>query len=192
MPEYKFIPHSESRVSKYKESYESKITVFSFILFFIILGGYGATYFYKWYLNNQITAFKSTFEKMKSELEIQSVSEIINKSKEIDMAANVLKNHEAVSKVFESIEKNTIKNNFYSSFSLKYEGSNSGSVGVKTGLSITLVGTAKSYSDLAKQIIVLRNAEDYEKVDFSNFSLVENGDINYNLSLLVKSAVLKF
>lgn len=192
MPEYKFIPRGETRVPKYRESYGSKFTFVSFVIFFIAFGGYAATYFYKWYLNNQVAVFVSSFEKVKSELEIESISEIIDKSKEIDAASRALQNHRAVSAVFESIEKNTIKNNFYSSFSFKYSEEKTNSGQVKTEPLISLNGVAKSYSDLAKQMVVLKNSDDYEKADFSGFKLLQDGDIAYDLNLRIKPALLKF
>lgn len=192
MPEYKFIPRGETRVPKYRESYGSKFTFVSFVIFFIAFLGYGATYFYKWYLNNQVAVFVSSFEKVKSELEIESISEIIDKSKEIAVASRALQNHRAVSAVFESIEKNTIKNNFYPSFSFKYSEEKMNSGQVKTEPLISLNGVAKSYSDLAKQMVVLKNSDDYEKADFSGFKLLQDGDIAYDLNLRIKSALLKF
>lgn len=192
MPEYKFIPRGETRVPKYKESYGSKFTLFSFIIFFIAFLGYGATYFYKWYLNNQVAAFSSSFEKVKSELELESISEIIDKSKEIAVAGSALQSHRAVSNIFESIEKNTIKNNFYMSFSFKYSDEKTSSGQVKSEPLVSLSGVSKSYSDLAKQMVVSRSSKDYEKADFSDFKLLQNGDISYDLNLRVNPEFLKF
>jgi len=192
MPEYKFIPRGETRVPKYKESYGSKFTLLSFIIFFIAFGGYGAAYFYKWYLNNQVAVFSSSFEKVKSELELESISEIIDKSKEIAAALRALQNHRAISNVFESIEKNTTKNNFYILFSFKYGEEKTSSGQIKTTPLTSLSGVSKSYSDLAKQMIVSKNSGDFEKADFSDFKLLLNGDISYNLDLRIKPELLKF
>lgn len=192
MPEYKFIPRTETRVTKYKESYGSKFTLFSFIIFFIAFGGYGGVYFYKWYLNNQVAVLTSSFEKVKSELELESISEIIDKSKEIAITGRALQNHQAVSNIFDSIEKNTIKNNFYASFSFKYSDEKMSSGQVKTEPLVSLSGVSKSYSDLAKQMVVSKNSKDYEKADFSGFKLLQNGDISYDLNLQVVPELLKF
>lgn len=194
MPEYKFIPREKLEVSRPKDSYAGLIYAFSFIIFLISFLAYGAAFLYKLYLERQAVAYNKAFEKIKSDIEIDSVVEIIRKSKEIDIAKNILENHRAVSNVFKFMEENTLNNNYFTSFSLGENTKAASPDGGKAsgGLNVILNGVAKSYEDLSKQMEITKQSKDLNNFEFSGFKLEENGDISYNLNLMLKNSIIKY
>lgn len=185
MPEYKFIPRSEMEVKKPRSSYNGLIITVSFIIFLTSLAAYGAAFIYKWYLDRQINVYNSTFEKIRSEIEIKSIVDVLNKSREIETAKALLSKHIAPSRVFGFLEEDTIKSNYYTSFSF---GEGSGEDKQK----IKLDGVTKNYKELAKQIEAVKDSKNFEEPEFSGFKLLDNGDISYVLNLKVKGQVLNY
>lgn len=195
MPEYKFIPREKLEVSRPKDSYAGLIYAFSFVIFLISFLAYGAAFLYKVYLERQAVAYNKAFEKIKSDIEIDSVVEIIRKSKEIDIAKNILDNHKAVSNVFKFMEENTLNNNYFTSFSFGESAKATNSEGQNKNLgnlNVTLNGVSKSYEDLAKQMEITKQSKDLNGFEFSGFKLEENGDISYNLNLMLKNSIIKY
>lgn len=185
MPEYKFIPRSEMKVQRPKSSYNGLIITVSFVIFLASLAAYGTTFIYKWYLDRQINVYNSTFEKIRSDIEIKSIIDVLNKSKEIEIAKVLLSKHIAPSRVFSFLEEDTVKSNYYTSFSF---GGGSG----KDKQKIKLEGVAKSYKELAKQIEAVKDSENFEEPEFSGLKLSDNGDISYVLNLKVKGQILNY
>lgn len=181
MPEYKFIPRSETEVKRPRNSYSGFIIAVSFVIFLVASAAYGATFLYKWYLDRQINTYNSTFEKIRSDIEIKSIIDVLNKSKEIEIAKVLLSKHIASSRVFSFLEEDTTKSNYYTSFSFGEDKQK-----------VKLEGVVKSYKELAKQMEAIKDSENFEEPEFSGFKLLDNGDISYVLSLKVKGQILNY
>jgi len=195
MPEYKFIPKTETKIQKPKQSYGGWITVFSLTVFIIFGSASGGVYFYEWYLKKQISSYNDTLQKLKSRIEIASISEIINRAEDIKTAKKILEEHSVPSAIFGIIEKNTVKNNFFTSFSFRgaQNGTAAGKQKSESGSpGAAFKGEAKSYEDLAKQMKSFKESDDFSGASFSDFKLLENGDVSYGLNLTFKNDLLKF
>lgn len=188
MPEYKFIPRSEIEVQKIKTSYNGFIITVSFLIFLASCAAYGAAFLYKLYLDRQIKVYNSTFEKIKSDIEIRSIIDVLNKSREIEVAKTLLSKHMAASHIFGAIEEDTIKSNYYTTFTFGSAGIDTQSSGFKIGVE----GVAKNYEELAKQMDAVKYSKNFEEIKFSAFKLLENGDISYSLNFKVKNQILNY
>lgn len=192
MPEYKFIPREKIDAIRPKDSYAGVINVLVFLIFLGSLLVYGAAFFYQWYLNREIKDYNSTFEKIKPDIEINSVVDIIRKSQEIDLAKKIINKHEASSHIFPALEKDALKNNYFTSFSFGGTDGSSDKKQSASNLKVSMNGVSKSFEDLAKQMDTFNSSENMTDVNFSNFELLENGDVSYDVSFNIKGSVLKY
>lgn len=188
MPEYKLIPQEERIMPKYKQAPKGFFWL-SLIIFLISLLVSGGFFFYKEYLEKQIDIYSSSFEKMKSRVEPASLVQIVNFTSKIESAKKILVGRKKPSLLFEILENNTLKNNFWTSFNLKNEESKEKGGLFKNRLSLN--GVAKSYTDLAKQMKIFKSSPHFEATSFSRFQLLENGDVAYYMDLTIKEALLK-
>lgn len=189
MPEYKFIPRSELEIERPKTSYNGLIITVSFVIFFVSCAVYGAAFLYNFYLDKQIKIYNSTFEKIKSEIEIKSIIEVLDKSREIETAKTLLSKHTASSHIFGVIEEDTVKSNYYTSFSF---GDTAGVEQKSSGFKVVLAGVAKNYEELAKQMDAIKSSANFEEAKFSSFKLLDDGDVSYSLDLKTKGQILNY
>ena len=188
MPEYKFIPKEENIVPRYKQPGRGFFWVSFFVFLLAVLASAGF-FAYEKYLRKQIGVYNSSFEKMKSRIEPASLTRLVNTSSRIESAKKILTEHRTTPLLFELLEKNTLKNNFYSSFSLSSEESREKSGVFKNRL--TLRGVSKNYTDLAKQMNIFKSISYFEDVNFSGFQLLEDGSVAYNVDLAVQETFFK-
>lgn len=188
MPEYKFIPKNESIVPKYGKNPRGFFwfSFFVFIAAVLISAGF---FLYEGYLKKQIDVYVSSFEKMKSRIEPSSLSSLIATAGRIESAKKILAEHKSPSVLFEFLERDTIKNNFYSSFSLAAEESREKSGVFRNRL--TLRGVSKSYTDLAKQMNIFKSISYFNDINFSGFQLLEDGSVAYDINLTVEESLFK-
>lgn len=185
MPEYKFIPKEEKIVPRRKSvGFWSWI---SFFIFIISVSAAGGLYLYKGYLQKNLDVYKSSLEKMKSRIEPAALTEIINFSERIESAKKILQNHRKKYALFGFLENNVLKSNYFNYFSLmKKESREKGGVFQS---SLVLKGAARSYEDLAKQMKIFNSISFFENISFSNFKLLENGYISYDVNLNIKGSL---
>ena len=186
MPEYKFIPKEESIVPKYAREPRGFFWLF-FVIFLISLAVSSGLFFYKEYLTRQIDVYASSFEKMKSRVEPASLTELVSIASRIESAKKILARHKTTSPLFEILEKNTLKNNFFTLFSLRKQESKE--IGGLFQSRLTLDGVSKSYTDLAKQMNIFKSAPHFKEVKFSKFRLLETGDVAYSVDLVVEQSL---
>ena len=188
MPEYKLIPKQERIIPKYKPAPKGFFWL-SFFIFLISLLISGGLLFYKGYLKKQIAVFNSSFEKLKSKIEPTSLAKIVKVASKIESAKKILAGHKKTSFLFEVLEQNTLKNNYWTSFNLKSEESRETGGLFKNRLA--LKGVSQSYTDLAKQIKIFKMAPYFTEVNFSGFQLLENGAVSYSADLTLQAALFK-
>ena len=188
MPEYKLIPEQKRIIPRYKPSLKGFVW-FSFSIFLISLLISGGLFLYKGYLKKQIVVYNSSFEKLKSKIEPASLTEIIKMASKIETAKKILAGHKKTSFLFEVLEQNTLKKNFWTSFDLR-----SGESRETEGLfknRVTLKGTSQSYTDLAKQVKIFKMTPSFTEVNFSGFQLLEDGAVSYGADLTAQASLLK-
>ncbi len=185
MPEYKFIPKEEKIVPRGK-SLGPGFWI-SFFVSIISVSAAGGLYLYEGYLQKKIDVYNTSLEKIKSRIEPASLTEIIDFSKRIESAKKILQNHHKKLSLFGVLEKNVLKSNYFSNFSLKKEEARAtGGVFQNT---LALKGAAKSYEELIKQMNVFISVAFFENINFSNFKLLENGYVSYDVNLNIKNSL---
>lgn len=187
MPEYRFIPKEEKIVPRRRSSNISYL--FSLLVFIITVSAAGGLYLYKSYLQKQIDVYISSLEKAKLKIEPASINEIINFSNRIESAKKILADHHRTISLFELLESEVLKSNYFNNFSLINEESKT--QGGIFSASITLNGAARSYEELTKQMTIFNSNPNFSNVAFSSFNLLDNGYVSYNVKLGVNESLFK-
>ncbi len=152
-------------------------------VFFVVIGAYFSIYLYEVSLIKDIEAKTS---------DISSAQEAFEKAPEIakakifrarsDVALELLKQHIIVSPVFGFIEKMTLKNIEYSSFTFKREGKL---------LIVDLKGEAPSYQSIAYQADEFHKKNNViDSFSFSKLTLTNFGSVQFLLRLSFKRSYM--
>ncbi|MEK9209237.1 MAG: hypothetical protein AAB926_00200 [Patescibacteria group bacterium] len=169
--------------SIYRPRKTSFLAVFSVGAFFISAGILAGGYFYKSFLETRIKELNDTLKRTESEFEPASIKELARTSDLIKNSKIVLTNHKTPSKIFLLLENLTSPSVRFSSFSF----------GEKDGeYSAVMNGEAKSYTAIAEQAAVFSQSDLVKKASFSNFSLKNEGNVSFNVSLIINPDLLKF
>ena len=169
--------------SIYRPRKTSFLAVFSVGAFFISAGILAGGYFYKSFLGTRIKELNDTLKRTESEFEPASMKELTRTSDLIKNSKIILAEHKAPSKVFLLVENLTLPSVGFSSFSF----------GEKEGeYSVVMNGEARSYTAIAQQAAVFSKSDFVEKANFSNFVLKNEGNVSFNVSLVINPDLLKF
>lgn len=180
MPEgqQSFIP----KASQIKIPYRRGIgwfTAFNGFLFTIVLLVSGALFFYRGLLLSQVEELNGILERVEGEFEPALIIELRRTVRIIDSAKQLFKEHAAPSAVFDFLEENTLPETRFSSFSYKAG-------------SITMSGVTGSYTTLAQQSLVFEGHPMVKRATFSNFSLGNEGFVNFSVELLFEPAFVLY
>lgn len=135
----------------------------------------GGLYLYRNFAANSLNKQKSVLEKLKVEFDPSTIFELEKVSKSIVSARDILRSHEQVSKVFDTLETSTLPSVTFNSFSFS---SDKGVIG--------LAGEAASYGDVSLQANVFESLPNVLSATFSNLSLKESGSVGFNMNILFK------
>lgn len=116
-----------------------------------------------------------TAEKISLEKEILASEDKINKF------SYVIERHLAPSKIFELIQKTTHPQVWFSEFDFN---SREGE--------LKLSGETQNFITLEQQILILKEEEKITQVNLGNFSVTEEGKINFDLSLSFNPDIFKY
>lgn len=168
--------------SIYRPRKTSFLAVFSVGVFFLSVGLLAGGYFYKGFLEGRIKELNDTLKRTEAEFEPASIEELARTSELIKNSKVILAEHKIPSKVFLLLENLTLPSVRFSSFSF----------GEKDGqYSVLMNGEAKSYTAIAEQAAVFSKSALVEKASFSNFALKSEGNVSFNVSLIINPEVLK-
>lgn len=152
------------------------ILIFSIISFVIYLGIYSYNTFF---LKKQLDAvekksadIQEKISKTSTAEELSTVAAAVTKGKSIKA---ILSDHLYGSKIYELLEKLTIKSVSYDKFSEKISNNNV--------VSVSLSGKADSYSALAKQLIIFKKSKEVKEVIFNEATLEKNAKVAFSVGL---------
>jgi len=165
-----------------------KISVFLFVLSFIVFGG---TLLYKNIINEQITELSASLDRAQAAFDLALILEIEKISSSISGAKALLGEHRFPTNIFDIIEELTHKDVGFNRFSYLYDPeSESKNETEKETLKISLAGEAKDYISLAQQSKILEDSEDVSDFSFLNFSLTQEGRVSFLLEIMFDLPVL--
>lgn len=165
-----------------------KISVFLFVLSFIVFGG---TLLYKNIISNQIKEFSDSLDRAQAAFDIAVILEIEKISSSILNAKVLLGEHRFPSNIFDAIEKLTHKDVGFSRFGYAYAPELKSATKTKVDtFKIVLEGEAKDYVSLAQQSKILEDNEDVSDFSFLNFSLTQEGHVSFLLEIMFDLPIL--
>lgn len=179
-----FIPQKplENKV----ESSGSQTSIFlvaSIFIFIISLVATGSVYFYKSLLNKKIENMSASLEKAKAAFEPALILELKKLNSRIDASSSIMAKHMAASQVFELLEELTLKSIRYKKFG--YSTTNE-------KITVSVSGEAKNYSSVALQSSILGKSPYIKDPIFSNLSLDNKGNVNFDLTAYVDPSLVSY
>lgn len=179
-----FIPKKpiieDSSVSLSKNS--SSVGVFTLIGIFcfitVALGSIGL-FFYKDFLNKNVLQMEKNLTLARNRFEPEKIQELQKLDKKLSSANEILKNHVAISPIFEKLSAITLKSIRFTKFAYEFDRSKNTRVVVK------MSGVATGYRAIALQSDMFTKEKYFIDPVFSNLTLDEKGSVLFDLEFLV-------
>jgi hypothetical protein len=171
-----------------------KISIFLIIVSTLAVAG---TLLYRAVLLKQIDELTLSIERVKASFDPTLIEEIDKLASAIPVARQLLTEHRLPVKIFELLEETTLEKVRFLEFDYSYEPveqSISGGLSRLPGqkkkekeyrINVSLAGETKDYNTLAQQSQILSQNTKIKEFDFSNFSLTTDGDVSFNLQLIL-------
>lgn len=167
----------------------SILMVIATILFIISLSGAGFVFTAKKVLLSSQEKLKTDLAENEKRFNAPLIEDLKKANLKIDLASQLLKNHIAVSEIFNIISKLTIDGVRFSSFEFTAPDTSLTATGkTEKAFKISMKGLANSYSSVAFQSDVFGRSQKYgtNKVIrnpiLSDLSVDQNGNVNFNFS----------
>lgn len=151
------------------------IVAFCALVFFLSLALWSVLFFYKQRLVSNNEQASISLDKRKQSFEVPSVAEIISLSRKISAASRLIKNHKTPSVIFDFLENYTLKDVSFSDFNF--------SSAAEKGITVSMTGLTKGYSDIALQNEVFKNNTMIKEVVFSDFGPDSKGLVKFSVKL---------
>ena len=151
------------------------------IIFLISAGAFGITYLYKQSVIKEISKLDIELARMREIFQPATVAEFKKLSNRLAIADKLINNHIALSRVFDILEKATLKSVYFSSFSL---------AGADQEFSLALEGVAKNFSSVALQSDAFSENQSLKNPVFSNLNLNEKGGVVFSVAASVEPKIL--
>jgi len=192
-----FIPQAGETVAferKMPPSLVFKISIFAFAVSFLFLG---FVMIYKTVVVRQIEEFQLSIDRAKASFDPTLIAELEKIDNSITGAQGILVKHRLPLEIFDFLEINTHKDIWFSSFNYTYISPQKNPLRsvAREGLGqpqveVRLEGESKSYLALAEQSEIFNNKEELLDFAFSNFSLTQEGNISFSLTVRFQPSVL--
>ena len=150
---------SSMGISTPKRKHTSYFMAFAMIVFILSLSGVGLAYGWKVILAKQQEGYKQELKEREKLFNIDLIEQLKQVNVQIDTAKNLLRNHLAVSQIFDIISRMTAENIRFLNLDLTVPNPNIGDSG--SGLTVTMSGYGNSFSAVAFQSRVLSQLERY-------------------------------
>ncbi len=186
-----FIPKKAVQTEDRRSSV-SLFLLISIIIFLIALGLTAFVFLEKQTLVSAITSEQDVIKKNINSFEPATIENIVELNSRISVANTLLKNHVAVSPIFDFLQARTLKNVRFKNFNFSQSAiSNSGT----TGVQITMSGQSRDWATLASQADEFGKA-DWKKIiqepKISNFNLNADGSVSFQFSAFINPEFLVY
>jgi hypothetical protein len=158
-----------------------------FIASIVLLGTLilaGGVFGYQEYLKTEMARKSEALEEARRDLEPALIEELRRLEARMNHVSDVLRNHLALTPIFELLQESTAQNVEYSSFDYTF-----GQEGV---VELTLAGRAASFKSLAFQSDVLNRQTMYRASTYSGLSVDEFGRVNFSLIVDVDPSLISY
>jgi len=184
-PQTSFIPKKPLTDNGPQKSGKVSIaTLAAIIIFMVTLALAAGVFIYKGILKNGIASKKISLERARSAFDPALIQALRRLDKRLESSKSLLRDHVALSALFDTLEAATSENIRYSS--LDWNGGDS------KKLLLTMRGEAKSYASVAFESRVLAKTNLIKEPAFSDLNLDDQGRIVFTLSAVVDPEAIRF
>jgi hypothetical protein len=153
------------------------------ILFIVTLLSAGGLFAYKSVLTKQITVADDAILQAQSDLQTDTIKELVDANSRIMASKNILDKHVVVSKILALLNQLTVKRMRYSS--LSYENKNN----LPT---VAMEAEVQTYNALAEQQVIFSENEFVKSPQFSDFNLSDNGNVLVNFVATIDPMLISY
>lgn len=186
-PQATFIPKKPVTST---DSERSGIGFFSLVALVIflstVLAGIGVVG-YRITLTKQVEIAKKDLKANEDKFDANFIALIVRLNTRIEAAKQLLKNHVAISSIFEALQRDTIQTVQFLNF-----GFSSTPAGNTTLLKVSMKGVAKDYNSLAYQSEVIGQNRYIKDQLFSSFSLTEEERVTFGFDALIDPNLIDY
>ena len=182
-----FMPKAPIRsgIQKAAQSGVGLLLKASAFLLVVSLAAFGATFLYKKSVATKIQDLRLNLEKERKNFDESFVLEVERMNRQIGLSQQIIENHRLPSHVFDLFEQLTHKEVRFGQMSFAFtppqQAGATGSGGAPAAAKVTLTGTGSGYKALAEQAKIFESSSDIKSFNFSNFSLMETGRVDFSL-----------
>lgn len=152
--------------------------VLGFLILAVSIAALVGILLYKQFLADGVQAAKTELRDLEAGFDQAQIEEWTSTARSIDLAKETLKNHAYISNIFSFLERNTLPDVRFTTFSFD---SNSNTV--------RLGAQAKSYAALAQQKGILEADPVIENLAIGNFRLTPKGGVDFDLEVTFNSSI---
>ena len=146
----------------------------SLFMMILVMGAYGALYFYRGFVQDSNDNKKAQVEAAIQNFEPELTNELTVIKARMDAGKTLIENHKAFSLLFSLLELNTVQLLRFTEVSYK--------VGDDKKIQIAMKGEARSYNAIAYQSDVFAKVEQLKNPVVSNLRLGEGGIISFDFT----------
>ena len=159
---------------------------FGVALFLLVISGLfaGGVYAYRKMIEKRVGILSESLKRAQAGFEPALIIELNKVAGKIDSSKILLKNHRALTPIFEFLQKFTLKTVSFSKFDYKFS--------KDEDPLISMGGTAKSYASLALQEDEFQKSKNVKNVSVSNLSLSNGGSISFNIEITFNPDFIKY
>ncbi|MFH1608468.1 MAG: hypothetical protein ABH951_00410 [Patescibacteria group bacterium] len=162
------------------------LTTIAIFIFLAVAVASGGLYFYKGMLQKNITSMDANLALAKERFEPAKINQLQVLGKRLESSNVILSKHIAVSPIFETLQKLTMKTVRYTKFS--YEFGNEKDSKIKVMMS----GQAIGYRSIALQADLFTKDKNLIDPIFSNLSLDDKGNVLFDLEFSVDPSFVDY
>ncbi|OIO29592.1 hypothetical protein COU48_02530 [Candidatus Nomurabacteria bacterium CG10_big_fil_rev_8_21_14_0_10_03_31_7] len=157
----------------------SLLTIISIFIFFTVLIGTGALYFYDGILKKNITSMENDLNLARNRFEPSKITQLQVLDKRLNASNDILSKHIAISPIFKVLQSITMKTVGYTKFSYDF-GNN-----IDSKINVKMNGSAIGYKSIALQSDLLAKNKYFIDPIFSGLSLDDKGNVLFDLEFSV-------
>jgi hypothetical protein len=162
------------------------LVIISLFVLFTVLIATGGLYFYKELTQKNIESMKENLKLAQNRFEPSKITELQTLDKRLHAANELLSAHVAVTPIFESLEKITMKTVRFTSFS--YTRGEERNAPIK----VEMKGEAVGYRSVALQSDLFAKNKNFIDPVFSNLTLDQAGNVMFDLEFSVEPSFLNY
>jgi hypothetical protein len=172
-----FIPKESTTEEVFKKKKTGIVGVLAVSLFVSSIIVSIGLYIYEGIMKNDIQNLNSQLTEAEKNIDKNTINEMSQFSKKLDVAKAIVVKHQIVSRFLESLASSTVSTVQFTSFS--YGDLEDGK------LSVDLQGKATSYASVALQENIFSQNKYFKSISFSNLTLADKGLVSFDLVVAV-------